>query len=81
MKELPSFENRESTIDNLIDQLAEREEMNAGDILSDIITFAPYEGNEASNPDYLDEVADRIGIPHEEMRGYALKKAKEQFGE
>lgn len=79
MEKIPSFENGESMIDDLLDQLAQREEMNPGDILSDIITFAPYEGNENPNPDYINEVADRIGISHEEMREYALKKAGERF--
>lgn len=79
MEKIPSFESKESAIDDLLDQLAQKEEMNPEDILSDIITFAPYEGNENSNPDYLDEVADRIGISHEEMREYARKKAREQF--
>jgi len=81
MEGLPKFEDRESIIDNLISKLAENEGMNEDDILCDIIVFAPYEGNELSNPDYLDEVADRIGISYEEMREYANKKAKEQTGE
>lgn len=81
MENIPGFENRETVIDRLIDELAKREEMETEDILSDIITFAPYEGNEASNPDYLDVVADKIGIPYEEMREYALKKLKDQIGE
>ena len=45
--------------------------------MSDIITFAPYEENDAPNPDYLDEVAKRMGISSDEMRVYAIKKAKD----
>jgi len=71
----PNFESRESVIGKLIDVLAEKEEMNPEDILSDIRVFAPYEGNEDPNPYYLDEVAEKIGISPEEMRAYAIKKA------
>jgi hypothetical protein len=76
-----NFESRESVIDKMIETLSEKEGMDVLDIISDIITFAPYEGNEDPNPDYLDEVADRLGISSEEMKEYALKKAAELFGE
>lgn len=80
MEQLPNFEQRELEINLLIENLAEREGMTAEDVLSDIVTFAPYEGNEAANPDYLEEVAERMGISPEEMTEYALKKAKEYLG-
>lgn len=73
-------ESRESIIDRLIEGFAEKEGMSGEDILGDIITYAPYEGNEDPNLEYLDEVAEAIGISSEEMREYALKKAKEQLG-
>lgn len=75
MEKPPNFESREAFIDNLINALAEKEGMSADDILSDIVTFASYEGNEDPNPYYLDEVAERIGISSEEMSAYAIKKA------
>jgi hypothetical protein len=71
------FENRELLIDGLINKLGEQEDMSPDDILSDIITFAPYEGNETINLDYLDQVAEMLGISAEEMRTYAVKKAKD----
>ncbi|MEK7117679.1 MAG: hypothetical protein AAB861_02785 [Patescibacteria group bacterium] len=82
MENLPNnFEQREKEIDNLIEELAEREGMSSDDILSDIVVFAPYEGNECANPDYIEEVAERIGISHEEMTTYAIKKAQEYLSE
>ena len=77
MEKIKSFESRELMIGILIDDLATREDMSPEDILSDIIIFAPYEGNDASNPDYIDQVAEMIGISSEEMTMYAIKKAKD----
>ncbi|MDP3729663.1 MAG: hypothetical protein Q8R26_02860 [bacterium] len=77
MENFPNFEQRESVIDELVRNLAEKEGMNPDDVMSDIVTFAPYEGNEASNPDYIDQVAEMLGIASEEMRLYAIKKARE----
>ena len=71
-----SLEERELAIDKLIEDLAKREGMNPQDILSDIITFAPYEQNDSANPDYIEQVAEMIGISKEEMSRYAIKKAK-----
>ncbi len=83
MENIPNFENREreAEIDKLIGELAEKEEMNPEDVLSDIITFAPVEGNEDPNLEYLDMVAEKIGISHEEMREYAVKKWEEAQNE
>jgi hypothetical protein len=81
MESSPSTEEREQVIDGLVNNLAEREGMSPDDILSDIVTFAPYAENEAANPDYLDQLAEMIGISPEEMTEYALKKAKEYLGE
>ena len=81
MEKLPNFENRESVIDELIRNLAEREGMNHDDVLSDIITFAPEEGNESANPDYIDQVAEMIGVSIEEMSEYANKKRKNYLSE
>ena len=81
MEKEPKQENRESVIDRLINNLAEKEGMNPEDVLSDIITFAPDERNDAANPDYIDQVAEMIGISSEEMRAHAVKKAKEHFDE
>lgn len=81
MEKPPSLESRESIIDGLINNLAEREGMSPEAVLSDIITFAPYEGNADPNPDYLDLVAEKIGITSQEMSAYAIKKAKAHFAE
>ena len=76
-----NFESRESIIDGLIDKLGEEEGMSPEDILSDIVTFAPYEGNESVNLEYLDQAAEMLGISAEEMRTYAIKKAKDYLGD
>ena len=76
MENFKGFEQREIIIDELVKGLAEREGMNPDDILSDIITFAPHEGNDSANPDYIEQVAEMIGISSEEMTRYAIKKAE-----
>ncbi len=76
-----SFEKREKEIDVLIDALAGKEGMAAGDIICDIIIFAPTEENEYANPDYIEQVAEMIGITVEEMIEYAIKKTLAQAGE
>lgn len=81
MEGYKSPEERESEIDVLIEKLAEDEGMPADDILSDIITFAPYEGNEFSNPDYIEIVAEKLGITLDEMNTYAIKKAEDNQSE
>ncbi|MDP2677004.1 MAG: hypothetical protein Q8O83_04970 [bacterium] len=81
MENLTSFESRESIIDGLVNSLAEKEGMNSEDVVLDIITFAPYEQNDASNPDYIEQVAEMIGISSEEMMAYAIKKAKAHVAE
>ena len=78
MKNYEGLEGREQEIDGLISNLAEKEGMSPDDILSDIITFAPYEGSDSANPDYLEQVAEMIGISQEEMDTYAIKKARDQ---
>ncbi|MBI2038067.1 MAG: hypothetical protein HYT15_04040 [Candidatus Magasanikbacteria bacterium] len=79
METPPIFEIRESIIDGLVDAFAEKEGMNSEDIMSDIIVFAPYEGNDSANPDYIEQVAELIGVSNEEMIEYAIKKAKEHL--
>ena len=81
MREYPTFESLEAKIERLILELAQKEEMDQNDILSDMITFAPYEGNETSNPEYFEEVAERTGISLDELNDYAVKKAKEYLEE
>ncbi|MEN9614026.1 MAG: hypothetical protein RLZZ347_333 [Candidatus Parcubacteria bacterium] len=77
MEGAPNFEQRERGIDGLIESLAEQQGMTADDVLGDIAVFAPYEGNESANPDYIEQVAEMIGISVEEMTFYALKKAED----
>ena len=80
MEQVPNFEQRETEITNLIETLAEEQGMNPYDILSDIITFAPYEGNEYSNPEYFEVIAEMMAISLKEITDYAIKKAKETDG-
>jgi hypothetical protein len=75
------IEQREKVIDRLLVELGQREEMDPADILSDIITFAPYDGNESVNLEYLAEVVERMGVSLEEMSGYAVRKAQDQENE
>src|SRR5205085_2478789 len=77
METSPNFEIREIIIDEMVEKFAEKEGMNPEDVLSDIVTFAPYEGNDAANPDYIEQVAEMMGISLEEMNEYAIRKAKE----
>ena len=78
----PDFENREAVIDNLLDVLAEREGMPAEDILSDLMTFASFEGDESLEaPEYFEEMAERLGTTPEDIKAYAIKKFKDQSAE
>ena len=86
MEKLPkpkfeNFEKREEEIDTLIEKLAEREGMDPDDIVGDIAVFAPYKGNDSANPEYIEQVAEMIGISPEEMTLYANKKAKDYLEE
>lgn len=82
--ENPNFKNnkpevspeRVEEIDKMIERFAEEEGMPVEDIISDIATFSP---NCSDNPDYLEIVAEKIGIPIEEMKNYANKKYDEFF--
>ena len=74
-------ENRELVTDKLVQEFAEKEGVNFDDVLSDIITFAPYEGNDSPNPDYIDQVAEMMGISSKELSDYAIKKAKAYLNE
>jgi hypothetical protein len=81
MENYENFESQEVKIERLIDNLAQKEEMDPNDIISDIVTFAPYEDNETSNPEYFEEVAERLEISLDELNAYAVKKAKDYLGE
>jgi hypothetical protein len=72
-----NLESRESVIDKLIESLAEREGMNPDDIFSDINTFFELSKEDEDAVVYLEEVAERIGIPLDELMEYAAKKAEE----
>ena len=72
MEQFPnSFESPESPIDRLIDELAEREEMSADDILSDIMTFVELSETDEDAAAYLEEVAEKLGISLEDLKKYA----------
>ena len=81
MEKFSSFEQRESVIDGLIEALAEKEGMEPDAVLSDLVTFAPYEGNEAANPDYIEQVAEMIGVSPGEKKLFALQKKEEKLQE
>jgi len=70
---------REEEIDKLIEGLADEQKMSFDDVLSDIIVFAPYKGNESANPNYIEELAERIGISAKEMTRYAIEKVKDSL--
>ena len=76
MEKPPSFESKETVIDRLIEKLSEEEEMNADDIISDIVTFQELSQEDEGAKVYLEEVAEKIGITIEEMTRYAANKAK-----
>ena len=53
--------------------------MSPDDIQSDIIVFAPVEGNEEfANPEYFEILAEKLSITVAEMNTYAIKKARDQ---
>jgi acetylornithine deacetylase/succinyl-diaminopimelate desuccinylase-like protein len=79
MEGLPKFESRESAIDKLIKNLAEKEGMSLDEILSDIITFTEISKEDEDAKAYFEELAERIGISFDEMMAYALKKAEELY--
>ncbi len=75
-EQIKSFEQREEEIDGLIEKIAAEQDMNPDDIIGDLAVFAPYEGNDSANPDYIEQVAEMIGISAQEMTKYAIRKAK-----
>jgi acetylornithine deacetylase/succinyl-diaminopimelate desuccinylase-like protein len=77
MEELPNFEESESVINKLIEDLATQEDVNADDIFSDIITFSELSEEDEDAGEYLKEVAEKIGITVEEMFEYAKKLREE----
>ncbi len=76
-EQVKNFEQRELEIDTLIEKLALEQEMNPDDIIGDLAVFAPYLENDSANPDYIEQVAEMVGISVEEMARYAIKKAKD----
>ena len=78
MENTPNFEHRELVIENLLINLAQRENMHPDDIFGDLIVFAPVEGSDSVNDEYIAELAAMIGITPEEMASYAIQKAKIQ---
>lgn len=67
-------ESQESIIDTAIEKLAEIQEMDFDDILAPLLEYVPYEGNEADNPEYVEELAEMLEITVAELTEYALKK-------
>lgn len=76
MEAAPNFENRESIIDKLIEDLAQKEEMDPQDILSDIVTFFELSQEDDDAKFYFEELAEKIGISFEEIMEYAAKKSE-----
>ncbi len=73
-----SIEAREAVIDAMIKDLAMKEGVAEDFVVADIMMFAPIEGNEAVNLEYLAEVAEKIGITVDEMQAYAILKANKE---
>jgi len=77
MEQPPTPESNEVRVERLIATLAAQEGMTPEDIISDIIVFAPHPENQYSNPEYFEELAERLSISIEEMNEYALEKFKQ----
>lgn len=75
-----NLESRESFIKRMIEELAQKEEMNPDDIFSDIITFGEIYEDDEDAAGYLEEVAERIGVSFEEMLEYARNVAGRPWG-
>lgn len=76
---IPNFEQREGEIDLLIEGFVETENLNdpenlitSDDIEIDLATYAPYDGNKDPNPEYILQMAEKLGITPDDMTRYAL---------
>ncbi len=73
-----NIEHNKEQIRRLIEILADKEEMSPDHIESDIMTFAVVEGNEDfANPEYFEELAERLKISLKEILNYAEQSWKE----
>ncbi len=75
-QEQPNFENNEAMINQLIEDLAHKEEMEPDEIFSDINTFFALSEGDEDAKFYFEELAEKIGIPFEQMMEYAAKKSE-----
>jgi hypothetical protein len=71
-----NFESNESYIDGLIEGLATGEGMDSEAIISDIVTFAAILEEDDGVSGYFEELAERLGIPYEQIIEYARKKTE-----
>jgi hypothetical protein len=85
MKKMEQPKNPEilrQKIERAIEELAKAEGMSAEDIDSDIITFAPVEGNEEfSNPEYFEILAEQLNMRLGNILNYAQTKYAEHHSE
>lgn len=81
METIPNPENREETIHRFIENFAEREGMNSGDIFSDIITFAELYETDKDTRIYFEEIAEAIGVSFEEIIEYAMKQLQDHLSD
>lgn len=73
-----NLESKEGMIDRLIEELAERESMDANDIWSDIVTFSELEDAEVYTEEVLERInAKQFSITSEELVARAREKVKE----
>lgn len=80
MEQPKNHEILREKIEKAIEELAETEGMSAEDIDSDIIVFAPVEGNkDFANPEYFEELAERLGISLQKMLKYAKTRREEHY--
>ena len=79
MEQDPNLESRESIIEQLINNLAEKEGINPDDILSDIITSTQFGDSDPTDPahEYIKQLAEMVGISEEELKAFAIKKSEE----
>ena len=76
MEDFKSPEQHEPEIETLISDFELNEEMQPGEITDWLIASIPGEGSDAP-PEFIEEMAQRIGTSPEELLAYAVKKAEE----
>ncbi len=77
MDKFPGPEDNEQVIDDLIEKLAQRKEMDPQDILSDMETFLKLSREDENAKAYFEVLAEELGISLEELLEYTERKMQE----